>query len=579
VKLAVVAGVAVIGAAGAWVFALRQHRPPPSTHVHHVAHAPHVPTLAVQPPNTVAISGVVYDDRAVPVAGVDVIARADGVEIRATTDADGAWIAAVPRGTYRIYVRGAHVLSAGVPDHPRIDAPQTARAIGVADEGLMPALVVAGDTPDLELEVVRAATIAGSIADDGNGAAPGALVHAKSTNARGLAPVLGTDTAVTGPDGSFELVVPAGSYVLEVSRADRTTLVTDEATTVEPGGSADVEATLTRGCQITGHIVDADGHPANDGDIWLANESAAFHSAGRADGDGAFRVTTDEVGQLFLRAWIWRAGPSWVRSVHCDAGTVLTGINLALSNSSPEIEGIVVDMAGERVPFANVDIDPVATGALHQEERTSADGSYRVFEAPVGDYWLTATAPGRGVVTQLVQMFGPVQLALGGTGRIAGTVTGIANGSLEIRFDGCAELHDIAIAHEPQIVPVIGGRFAIDGAPACRLALAVRWRGTEIDVDVAVAANSTSIVELELGKPTEKLVHGVVRDAAGRPVALARIGARLGDRVLDSVSSDADGRFSLHAVAGAELTSGTGRATVGLANVADEEVDLELSSK
>ncbi len=574
-KLAIVAGVAAIGAAGAWLFALRGHPTPPSTHVHHVARTPHAPTLAVQPPNTVAISGMVYDDRAVPVAGVDVIARADGVEIRATTDASGAWIAAVPRGSYRMYVRGAHVLSAGVPDHPRIDAPQTARAIGVVDEGLMPALVVTADTPNLELAVVRAATIAGSIADDGNGAAPGALVHAKSTNARGLAPVLGTDTAVTGPDGSFELAVPAGSYVLEVSRADRTTLVTDEATTVEAAGSADVEATLTRGCQITGHVVDADGHPANDGDIWLANETAEFHSAGRADGDGAFRVTTDEVGQVFLRAWIWRASPSSIRSVRCDAGTVQTGITLAVSNSAPDVEGIVVDAAGERVPFANVDIDPVASGVVHQEERASADGSYRAFDAPPGDYWLTAAAPGRGVITQLVQLPGPGQLTLGGTGQIAGTVTGVTDGSLEVRFDGCAELHSIPIAHEPRIVPVVGGRFVIDGAPACRLALAARWRNTEADIEVVVAANSTSVVELELGQPTEKLVHGVVRDAAGKPVALARIGARLGDRVLDSVSSDAAGRFALHAVAGAELTSDTAHATVGLANVADEEVDLD----
>jgi hypothetical protein len=575
VKLAIVAVLAVIGAAATWAFALRRHPAPPSTHVHHVARAPHVPTLAVQPPNTVAISGMVYDDHAVAVPGVDVIARAGGVELRVTTDSTGAWIAAVPRGTYRLYVRGAHVLSAGVPDHPRIDAPQTARAIGVVDEGLMPELVVTGDTPNLELVVVRAATISGSIADDGNGAAPGALVHAKSTNAHGLAPVLGTDTAVTGPDGSFELVVPAGSYVLEVSRADRTTLVTDEATTVEAGGSADVEATLTRGCQITGHVVDAAGHPANDGDIWLANETEAFNSAARSDGAGAFRVTTDDEGQVFLRAWVWRAGPSFLRSVRCAPGSVLTGIGLVLSDSAPDLEGVVVDAAGDPVPFANIDVDPVTSGALHQEERASADGSYRVFEAPAGEFWLTATAPGRGVVTQLVQLPGPMQLALGGTGRIAGTVTGIVDGSLAVRFDGCAELHDIPIAHEPRIVPVTGGRFTIDHAPACHLTLTAGWRGSEIDVDVAVAANSTSIVELALGSPPEKLVHGVVRDASGKPVALARVGARLGDRVLDSVSSDDAGRFSLHAVAGAELTSDTAHATVGLANVADEEVDLD----
>ena len=255
------------------------------------------------------------------------------------------------------------------------------------------------------------------------------------------------------------------------------------------------------------------------------------------------------------------------------------GVTLVVPDDTADIEGLVVDAAGQHVPFANVDINPTAPGALHQEERASADGSYRVFAAPAGEYWLTASAPGRGVLTELVQVPGHFQLALGGTGRIAGSVTGITDGSLEVRFDACAELHDIAIAHEPRIVPVIGGRFTIDGAPACRLSLTARWRNTEIALDVAVAANATSTVELELGPPREKLVHGVVRDASGRTVARARIIARLGDQVLDSVSSDANGRFMLHAAAGAELTTETARATVGLANVADEEVDLQLSSK
>ena len=593
--IAVVAGVAVAAAAGSWCYALRdRHAPAGFAHVHRAARAPHVAALAVEAaPNTVKLSGMVYDDRQAPVAGVDVVVRADGRESRATTDPDGAWVAAVLPGTYRLYVRGEGVLAVGEAERTRLDADPFGRAAGVPDEGLMPTLTVAGDTPNIELAVVRTATLTGTIWSairDERHPLADAIVHARTAlDVAGQLPVLGTDTARTDAAGHFALQVAPGEYAIEIAHPHFATETTSGTAVVAGGRTAELEATVERGCQIEGRVVDAAGRPANDGALELGDPSTGgFRPGGRIGGDGSFRFTSSYDAAFTLRAWPWRSGPSPPRTFECPDGSVFTGVTFALPRDvQPDLEGTIVDAAGQPVPLAYLDVAPLDTSAPHQQERASSDGSFRVFDAPAGRYVLTATAPGRGVVAATVSTPAPAaRLALGGTGRIAGTVTGIADGSFEVAFEACAGVdrgEPLRVAHEPQIVRVIGGRFAIDGAPACALSLTARWRGIATLFEVAVTADATTIVELELGPPPSKRVHGVVLDDARAPVANARVTARVGERVIDTVTTDADGRFELNAVGGAELSASAGgplaRATVGLANVADEELDVVLSTK
>jgi hypothetical protein len=587
----------VVAATGTWLYALRAQPTPPIEHAHHASSAqPHVAVLAARgAPGTVTISGVVYDDRPAPVPNVDVIARANGHEVRATTDAKGAWIAAVAPGSYRLFVRGDGVLSVGEADRRRIDSDPFARDPKVPDEGLMPVLAVTGDTANIELSVVRIATFTGTVVnndDDSDTPLADVAVHARPAGtATGLVPVLGTDLARTNAEGTYVLHVPAGSYLLEAAHRHFGTIARTTPTEIEVGRTVEDSIYLSRGCQIEGHVVDADGHPANDGALELGDaESGGFEPGGPIGGDGAFRFTTFADGPIRLRAWPWRSGPSAPRTFACDNGATFRNVVFTLPRDvEPDIEGVVVDAAGRPVPLAYLDVTPLDTSAPHQTERASSNGTFRVFDAPAGRYVLTVDAPGRGVgSTTTTSPTRDARLSLGGTGRIAGTVTGIANGSFEVAFESCADVVDaslrpVRVAHEPQIVRVIGGRFTIDGAPACKLALTARWRGTEKPIEVVVTAKETSAVELELGTPTEKLVHGIVRDGARAPVENARVTARLGDRVIDTVATDADGHYAVHAVAGAELTasanSHTERATVGLANVADEQLDISLSSK
>ncbi|HEY1550555.1 MAG TPA: hypothetical protein VGG28_22155, partial [Kofleriaceae bacterium] len=183
-------------------------------------------------------------------------------------------------------------------------------------------------------------------------------------------------------------------------------------------------------------------------------------------------------------------------------------------------------------------------------------------------YRVATSLPGRGFASAIASAPGTRTLVLGGTGRIAGIVTGVGDASMRVDVATCAT---IAIAPDPQIVPIVGGHFALDGVPACKLSLLASWHGHTTRVDIDVKPNQTTVAEVAFAaSPNAKRVHGTARPNA-------KVTATIGDRVVARVTSDADGNFVLRAPSGAVIASGDARASVGLANVGDELV--ELSSK
>jgi hypothetical protein len=226
-----------------------------------------------------------------------------------------------------------------------------------------------------------------------------------------------------------------------------------------------------------------------------------------------------------------------------------------------------------------------APATTSQQERGDAGGTWQVYDLLPGRYQLVTTAAGRGLAIAKVTVPGPpVALKLSGTGRIAGTITGVTTGTLAVAYEACTDAlvanRAIPIAPEPQLVPVRGGRFELDDVPACDLALVATWRGQSARAQVAVAAGDTAQVELVLGPRHDKTVHGRVRDRAGHAVSDVRVTALFGGEPIGTAMTDGDGRFTLHAVSGAQLVAedGTrrGTAVAGTAHVADELVDLQV---
>ena len=535
----------------------------------------------------VTIAGAVVDvHTGTPVPGVEVVFRNEAGEATVTAGADGRYAIHVARGSYHAFVRDDSVLSVGRPEGNRLPSLPSADVAGVPDEGLMPIVVASRDADAVDLSVVRGGTISGKVIDQRGTPIVGAVVRARGGAMR---PALGTDVAETDAGGHFEMRLPAGGYAFEATHARFAGTTSTDRMTLEPGEKATTTVTMTAGCVIAGRVLDPRGKPAGDGAIekqWGTTD-LEYGPTGRIESDGTFRWVTTEETDVTLRAWPWKSPPSASRTFNCRDGARFTNVVFQLASRTPDIEGVLVDERGQPVPFAFVDFAPQDQGGIGQQERTDADGRWQVFNMPAGAYRATASAPGHGVTVADVQSpQHDITLTLGGTGRIEGTTTLLANGTFELADVQCADVmrgrNGISLTQQHRLVQVIGGHFTIDDVPACTILGRASWREQRVRFEVEVAAGASATVELDLGPPHAKTVHGTIRDDAGRPVPNALVTASYKQDANVNVRSDAAGRYTLQTFSGATINAdalgNAGSSVVGMANVDDEEVDVSLGS-
>jgi hypothetical protein len=543
----------------------------------------HLPIAAPHARAMVKLAGHVVDDvNRAPVGNAEVLLRSELGEETVQTKDNGAFSVDVAPGDYRIAVRGGGAITASTGDRIRLDPGPNAALAGAPDETLMAAVHATADITNLEIIATASSTIAGRVIGPDSQPIAHAVVRARGA----LRSALGTDSAETDARGEFSLEVPAGRYVLDARAPGFAGLVNPTEVTARPHASQRVALLVTRGCEIRGRVVREDGSPGGDGAIerrTIVGED--FGPAGRVEPDGTFAYTTTEDTEIVLRAWPWKSMPSQERQFTCRDGARFNDVVLKVPDHDPALSGIVVDASGAPVPFAYVDVEALDAGRSSQQERADAAGRWEVYELFPGRYQVTASASGRGIAVTTVAMprGDDVRLQLAGTGRIEGTTTSLANGTLQLSFVACFDALDLqrrpmVIAHEPRLVTVTGGRFAIDDAPACDLQMSARWRDQIIPVRVVVPPAQTGHVELALGPPHEKTVHGTVTDR-GAPVPNARVNADLDGRSVAATTDD-EGHFTLHTFSGATLATSdgarSGHAHVGRANVGDERVDITL---
>lgn len=526
-------------------------------------------------------------DKGTPVGGVTVVFLGKDGEATAVTSADGSYALSVPRGRYRPYVRDTDVISVGPQDRVRLDNGPNDALPNLLDEQLLSTLDVDHDLDAIELTVARAAVISGTITNLDGDPVAGVTVRLREPPVRGssIRPVLGSDVATSDATGRFEVRVAAGVYEIDVRHRDYAGLYQEPgAFSVDPGAHENVNLIVAAGCIVRGKVVTHDGKPAPDGAIETDDPSriSGFGPSGRVEADGHFEWMTTDNQRIELRAWPWRSPPSYAQAFDCSDGKRHNNAVLRLPDWQPNIAGTLVDAHGRAVPLTHVDITGLSPGLNGQQERSDAAGVWHVYDMLPGHYRITASAAGRGIVEKTI--IGPkldVELQLGGTGRIVGTTTQLVTGSLEVAFVQCGgKANPIEIPPEPRIVPVRAGRFVVDGAPACALTIAVRWRDKTTHESVIVEPSSTAHVSIRLGASRDKAVTGVVRDANGEPASGARVTAVVDEREATTVRTDTDGRYTLTTRSGAQIIAGdggkSGRATVGTANVPSEQVDIVL---
>jgi hypothetical protein len=520
-----------------------------------------------------------------PVGGVEVVFRGAAGEATTASRSDGSYALRVAPGVYRGFVRDDAVLSLGHAEPTRLPTLPSADTAGVPDEALMPLVVATDDVDGADLLVVRAAVVTGHALDEAGRPVDGAVLRAH--NSQDVRPALATDIAETDRDGSFELRLPAGRFELEVGHPRFAGIATINAAPrpriiVDPGERLDVRVVLAAGCVISGRVIDHRGAPSGDGAIELQSGAGelGYIPAGRVAPDGTFRwVTSDDI-DLTLRAWPWKSPPSPGKHFTCRDGARFERVVFRLPDRRPDLEGVLVDRAGAPVAFAHVDLAPLEPGGVAQQERTDDLGRWAFFSAPAGRYRISAQAEGRGVAAATIAApRDGIRLALAGTGRLEGTTPRLPRGSFELGLASCLEPGGtVPLPQASRLITITGGRFAVDDLPACELTFRAVWRGKRVVQHVAIPSDGVGHVELELGLPRDKAVHGVVRDADGRPVAGAVVTASVQGKPSATVISDASGAFRLTTVSGASLRASAngqiGVARVGGADVDAEQVDL-----
>jgi hypothetical protein len=520
-------------------------------------------TLPLEAPGfdgAVTIAGHVIDVRQQqPVGNVEVVFRSLSGETSTTTRPDGAYTIRVAPGMYRAFVRDDTVLSVGRPGLVRLPAPPSAEAAGVPDEALMAIVLASSDTEGVDLSVVRGGVVTGHVVDRNGRPIAGAVLRARGG---GLRPALGTDLAETDHDGSFELRLPAGAFNLDASHpkfAGIASVAGAASARIEiaPGDHQEATITLTAGCVISGRVVGRDGKTAKDGAIerqWGQGE-LEFAPAGQIEPDGTFRwVTTDEV-DVALRAWPWKSPPSPSRRFTCRDGARFDDVVFLIPDLAPDITGVLVDAAGAPVGSAFVDLQPLDPGGIGQQERTGPDGRWEVYRMPPGRYRVVAQAEGHGVTSQVITSpQRDVRLALGGTGRLEGTTPRLTSGSFELVLRTCVgEQGFIPLPQARRLVTVTAGRFTVEDVPACELSFAAIWHGRPVMHHATIPSGGAAHVEIDLGPPVARTVHGVVRDGAGRPLPGTLVTASSPGSPDVTATTDATGAYTLKTFAGASV--------------------------
>jgi hypothetical protein len=536
------------------------------------------------------VTGKVVDHGAErAVGGVEVVFAGPDGEASTTTAADGTYAIDVAPAAYRAYVRGDGVISVGFAGPERLPGPPSASRAGAPDDTLAPKIAIARDQDHVDLDVEEAGVVNGRVFDRAGHPVVGAIVRARG-NER---PVLGTDVAETGLDGTFHLELPIGGWTLEATHADYAGIAAsgdgDPWVSVSTTQVASIDLTMAAGCIVRGHVIAADGGPAADGAVEVGDDGVNFSPAGQIEADGEFRWSTMATGDVQVRAWPWKSPPSSPQKFACDEGARFD-VEFRIGTGAPDLDGSIATADGRPAPGAFIDIWALSPGGMSQQERADTDGNWAVYTLPAGDYLISATVEGQGQVQRKVSVPAHgIALGLGGTGTVVGTTKGLAEGVVAVMIGACSNLDGADVPSMAtggtRLAPVHGGTFRLDGVPACQLDVAVR-AGEITEVEPAhVEKDREAAVTFDLTPPHTVAIHGRVTRADGRPAAGARVNAfrnESGDDDGVGTTAGADGSYSLETASGATVVA-SDDAQVGSAMIARDApaslvVDLHLEN-
>ncbi|MCB9896997.1 MAG: carboxypeptidase regulatory-like domain-containing protein [Planctomycetes bacterium] len=270
------------------------------------------------------------------------------------------------------------------------------------------------------------------------------------------------------------LELPPGTFAVYSDRGDEQ--VEGE---IVPGERLQRELVLAPGRTVRGLVLDADGRPVPDADVWLSDYGNPFSGAfvARSDGGGAFAI--EAVG---VQRYVGARKPPWQPSglhwldddVDLDAPVVLR-----LGEAGASLAGSVRDEAGRPVVGAALTVGEGWRGTggdappPPQHALSDRDGAFAWDGLPPGSTNVDAQAPGFAPLRASVQLAldapATLELVLRPGCRVTGLVLDAADGAP--LADAWVSSGRTGAFDTRRTQTDAQGRFALDDLPADRLDL------------------------------------------------------------------------------------------------------------
>jgi protocatechuate 3,4-dioxygenase beta subunit len=384
-------------------------------------------TIRMAPSSTV--TGKIVDRNGAGLAGISVALSGVTDSHSATTDSAGIYtMSGVEAGHYHLYATGSTWLDSYYP------------GVRLWNDAALVAVPEGGTTTLPDFSMVRSASISGTVTDTSGAPLQGALVYAYSADD----PAYGADSAWTDEDGNYTITdLWPGTYTVRGSlQSYRTTWLGGVATkadatwtdvTSDVGSGFDLALPKRDGAPVAGTVVDADGYPVPDAEVYLSTDTDSYTASTTAT--GTYSLGFAPAGTYSIEVWNSSATCGSDASGSCTPATVTVGSTAVtgLEITTPRqgtVSGSISNPSGSGMDEFWVGLYRPGTGEEVAWDYVGSGDTYQLPNVAYGSYTIKAGVLDSNLydLVDAVVIDGPTvtkNLALTASSRhsISGTIT------------------------------------------------------------------------------------------------------------------------------------------------------------